>query len=154
LINKGELENFDYIHLATHGFVNSQYPELSGLLLTQDSKSKEDGVLYTGEILGLNLNAELVTLSACETALGKKVEGEGVRGLSTAFLLAGSKNVIASLWKVSDESTSKLMIEFYTQLLSGKDKASALRLAKLSLIKTENYSHPYYWAPFVQIGVN
>jgi CHAT domain-containing protein len=134
--------------------VNSQYPELSGLLLTQDSKSVEDGVLYTGEILALELNAQLVTLSACETALGKKVEGEGVRGLSTAFLFAGAKNVIASLWKVSDESTAELMIEFYTELLSGKDKATSLRLAKLRLIKSEAFSHPYYWAPFIQVGAN
>jgi len=154
LIKSGELNNFDYIHLATHGFVNSQYPELSGLLLTQDSKSGEDGVLYTGEILGLHFNAELVTLSACETALGKKIEGEGLRGLTTAFLFAGARNVIASLWKVSDESTAELMITFYTQLLSGKDKATALREAKLSLIKSEKYNHPYYWAPFVQIGAN
>ena len=153
-IKKGGLEKFDYIHLATHGFVNNQYPELSGLLLTQDSKSAEDGVLYTGEIVGLNLTAELVTLSACETALGKKIQGEGVRGLTTSFLFAGAKNVIASLWKVSDQSTSDLMIEFYTELLTGKDKATALRLAKLKLIKTENYNHPYYWAPFVQVGAN
>jgi CHAT domain-containing protein len=111
-------------------------------------------VLYTGEILALELNAQLVTLSACETALGKKVEGEGVRGLSTAFLFAGAKNVIASLWKVSDESTAELMIEFYTELLSGKDKATSLRLAKLRLIKSEAFSHPYYWAPFIQVGAN
>jgi CHAT domain-containing protein len=154
LIKSGELDNFDYIHLATHGFVNNQYPELSGLLLTQNAKSAEDGVLYTGEILGLHFNAELVTLSACETALGKKIEGEGLRGLTTAFLFAGARNVVASLWKVSDESTSELMIHFYSELLTGKDKATALRAAKLSLIKSEKYNHPYYWAPFVQIGAN
>ena len=154
LIKKGELEDFDYIHLATHGFVNSQYPELSGLLLTQDPASLEDGVLYSGEILGLTLKADLVTLSACETALGKKVEGEGVRGLTTAFLFAGAKSVVASFWKVADESTAMLMIAFYTELLSGKDKASALRQAKLNLIVDQKYNHPYYWAPFVQIGGN
>ncbi len=154
LIKKGELENFDYVHLATHGFVNSEYPELSGLLLTQNPQSTEDGILYTGEILGLTFNAELVTLSACETALGKKVEGEGVRGLTTAFLFAGAKNVIASLWKVADESTSDLMITFYTELLSGKNKASSLRAAKLSLIHSEKYHHPYYWAPFILVGNN
>jgi CHAT domain-containing protein len=153
-IKNGELESFDYIHLATHGFVNSQYQELSGLLLTQDAASAEDGILYSGEIVGLKLNAQLVTLSACETALGKKVEGEGTRGLATAFLFAGAKNVVASLWKVSDASTSELMIEFYTELLRGKDKATALKLAKLKLIKSEEYDHPYYWAPFVQIGGN
>lgn len=154
LIKKGELSNYDYIHFATHGFVNAQYPELSGLLLTQDAKSAEDGILYTGEILGLNLKANLVTLSACETALGKKFEGEGVRGLTSAFILAGARNVISSLWKVADESTSLLMIEFYSGLLSGKDKATALRDAKLSLIKSGEYYQPYYWAPFIQIGSN
>ncbi len=130
LIKKGELAAYDYLHLATHGFVNSQYPELSGLLLTQDPLSSEDGILYSGEILGLTLQADLVTLSACETALGKKIEGEGVRGLTTSFLFAGAKSVIASFWKVADESTAMLMVAFYTELLSGKDKASALRQAK------------------------
>jgi CHAT domain-containing protein len=154
LIKKGALADFDYIHLATHGFVNSQYPELSGLLLTQNKNSSEDGILYSGEILGLALKAELVTLSACETALGKKVEGEGVRGLTTAFLFAGARTVISSLWKVADESTSIMMIDFYTNLHGGKDKASALRSAKLSLLKDPKYSHPYYWAPFIQIGGN
>jgi CHAT domain-containing protein len=154
LIKKGELDHFDYIHFATHGFVNAQYPELSGLLLTQDARSSEDGILYTGEILGLNLDADLVTLSACETALGKKIEGEGVRGLTTSFLFAGAKNVVASLWKVADESTSQLMIAFYNELLAGKDKASALRAARLSLLRDERYHHPYYWAPFIQIGAN
>jgi len=154
LIKKGELADYDYIHLATHGFVNSQYPELSGLLLTQDSTSSEDGILYTGEILGLTLKAELVTLSACETALGKRIEGEGVRGLTTAFLFAGARTVISSLWKVADSSTSLLMIDFYNQLNSGKDKAGALRAAKQNLIKGDKYNHPYYWAPFIQIGAN
>lgn len=153
-IKKGELEHFDYIHLATHGFVNSQYPELSGLLLAQDANSPEDGILYSGEILGLKLNAQLVTLSACETALGKKVEGEGTRGLATAFLFAGARNVVASLWKVSDASTAELMIDFYTEMLTGKDKATALKLAKLKLIHSDHFSHPYYWSPFIQLGGN
>ena len=154
LIKKGELEKYDFIHFATHGFVNSQYPEMSGLLLAQNRNSPEDGVLYSGEILGLTLKADLVTLSACETALGKKFEGEGVRGLTTAFLFAGAKSVVASLWKVADESTSMMMIYFYTELLAGKDKASALRQAKLNLMANERYKHPYYWAPFIQIGEN
>ncbi|MBS1542380.1 MAG: CHAT domain-containing protein, partial [Bacteroidetes bacterium] len=96
----------------------------------------------------------LVTLSACETALGKKIEGEGVRGLTTAFMMAGARSVIASLWKVADESTAQLMIAFYTELLSGKDKASALKDAKKKLLSDSKYSHPYYWAPFIQIGSN
>jgi CHAT domain-containing protein len=82
------------------------------------------------------------------------VEGEGVRGLTSAFLLAGARTVVVSLWKVADESTAKLMIGFYNQLLSGKDKASSLREAKLSLLHDPKYAHPFYWAPFVQIGAN
>lgn len=154
LIKKGELSKYDYIHFATHGLVNSQYPELSGLLLAQNKASAEDGILYTGEIYGLDLKAELVTLSACETALGKRVEGEGVRGLTAAFLFAGARTVVVSLWKVADESTAQLMINFYNQLLSGKDKSSALREAKLALLRDANYANPFYWAPFVQVGAN
>lgn len=154
LIKKGELAQYDYIHFATHGIANSQYPELSGLLLSQEEKGGEDGVLYTGEILGLELKADLVTLSACETALGKKIEGEGVRGLTSAFLLAGANTVVVSLWKVADESTSLFMIEFYNQLLAGNNKSTALRNAKLKLLKDPQYQHPYYWAPFIQVGMN
>lgn len=154
LIKKGELARYDYIHLATHGIANSQYPELSGLLLSQQSNGQEDGVLYTGEIVGLDLKADLVTLSACETALGKRIEGEGVRGLTSAFLLAGARTVVVSLWKVADESTSLFMIEFYNQLLSGKSKSTALREAKLKLLQEPSYQHPYFWAPFIQVGNN
>lgn len=154
LIKKGELAKYDYIHFATHGIANSQYPELSGLLLSQHENSEEDGILYTGEIMGLELKADLVTLSACETALGKKIEGEGVRGLTSAFLLAGANTVVVSLWKVADESTSIFMIEFYNQLIAGRDKAFALKQAKLKLLADPNYRHPYYWAPFIQVGMN
>jgi CHAT domain-containing protein len=154
LIKKGELARYDYIHLATHGIANSQYPELSGLLLSQQSNGTEDGVLYTGEIVGLDLKADLVTLSACETALGKRIEGEGVRGLTSAFLIAGARTVVVSLWKVADESTSLFMIEFYNQLLSGKPKSTALREAKLRLLQNPLYQHPYFWAPFIQVGNN
>ena len=154
MVKKGELSKYDYIHFATHGLVNSQYPELSGLLLAQNKASVEDGILYTGEIYGLDLKADLVTLSACETALGKRVEGEGLRGLTTSFLFAGARTVVVSLWKVADESTSQLMINFYNELLTGKDKSTALRDAKLSLLKDANYANPFYWSPFVQIGGN
>ncbi|MFZ5973196.1 MAG: CHAT domain-containing protein [Bacteroidota bacterium] len=154
LIKKGELARYDYIHFATHGIANSQYPELSGLLLTQDAASTEDGMLYTGEILELDLKADLVTLSACETALGKRIEGEGVRGLTSAFLVAGARTVVVSLWKVADESTAIFMVEFYNQLLTGKSKSQALKAARKKLMADARYSHPYYWAPFVQVGAN
>lgn len=151
-LKSDDISNFNYIHLATHGFVNESYPELSGLLLAQDSTSEEDGILYTGEIYNFRLNADLVTLSACETGLGKIANGEGVIGLSRALLYAGASNLIVSFWQVSDESTADLMESFYSSLLSGRDKATALQQSKRKMLRKGKYSHPFYWAPFVLIG--
>ncbi|PSR53576.1 hypothetical protein AHMF7605_08565 [Adhaeribacter arboris] len=151
-IKRPELIKFNYIHLATHGFVNKNYPELSGLVLTQNQTNQEDGILYFGEIYNLHLNADLVTLSACETGLGKIVQGEGVINLTRALLYAGAKNIMVSMWKVSDKSTSDLMEYFYQELLSGKDKSTALQLAKRSLIRQGKYDQPFYWAPFILVG--
>ncbi|MDQ4141267.1 MAG: CHAT domain-containing protein [Bacteroidota bacterium] len=147
-----DLSSSNYLHLATHGFVNESFPELSGLLLAQNGNSKEDGILYMGEIYNLNLKADLVTLSACETGLGKIASGEGVIGLTRALLYAGARNVVVSFWKVPDTSTADLMENFYAALLSGEDKAQALQTAKLNLAKHRKYNHPFYWAPFVLIG--
>ncbi|MBS1977751.1 MAG: CHAT domain-containing protein [Bacteroidetes bacterium] len=152
VVKSGELEQYRYIHFATHGIINDQNPRLSGLLLSQDSTSSEDGILYSGEIYSLKLNAELVVLSACETGLGKIVQGEGVMGLTRGWLYAGTKNIIVSLWKVADASTSELMIEFYNHLLEGRSKSAALRSAKMKLLANDEYADPYYWAPFVLIG--
>lgn len=152
VVKSGELEHYRYIHFATHGIINDQNPRLSGLLLSQDSTSSEDGILYSGEIYGLKLNAELVVLSACETGLGKIVQGEGVMGLTRGWLYAGTRNIMVSLWKVADASTSELMIEFYNQLLEGRSKSAALRSAKMKLLDNAEYADPYYWAPFVLIG--
>ncbi|QHT70238.1 CHAT domain-containing protein [Rhodocytophaga rosea] len=143
---------YNYIHIATHGFVNGQYPELSGLLFAQDSTSGEDGILYTGEIYNLALQAELVTLSACETGLGKLAKGEGIIGLTRALLYAGAKNVVVSFWKVPDNSTAELMGYFYKALLSGKSKGAALQQAKMKMIANKDYSHPFFWAPFILVG--
>lgn len=152
VIKSGELSKYRYIHFATHGIINDNYPELSGLLLSQDSTSREDGILYTGEIYGLKLNAELVVLSACETGLGKIVKGEGIMGLTRGWIYAGAKNVIVTLWKVSDQSTVDLMIDFYNHLISGNGITYSLREAKLELIKNPEYAEPYFWAPFILIG--
>ncbi len=152
-IKKGILNKVQYIHFATHGLVNRTHPELSGLLLAQNSNSTEDGILYAGEIYALRLeNAELVTLSACETGLGKFSKGEGVIGLTRPFLYAGAENIMVSLWKVSDEATAQLMIEFNDQLLRGKTKAESLRKTKLKLLNDKRFNKPYYWSPFVIIG--
>lgn len=147
------LEKFKYIHFATHGVVNEGKPELSRIFLKPGND--QDGSLYSGEIYGLKLKADLVTLSACETGLGKVEKGEGIIGLSRSLKYAGAQNLIVSLWQVSDASTADLMIDFYTQHLhhtGNTDYSSALRSAKLHLLKSENYKDPYFWAPFILIG--
>jgi CHAT domain-containing protein/tetratricopeptide (TPR) repeat protein len=160
-VKSDEISKFRFIHFATHGFVNSENPELSGILMAQITDGKEDGILYSGEIYNLKLNADLVVLSACETGLGKISSGEGVIGLTRALLYAGSKNLIVSLWQVNDASTSELMIEFYTGLLESKTAKSLqknstfgenLRQAKLKLIKNNQFAHPYFWSPFILLG--
>jgi CHAT domain-containing protein/lipopolysaccharide biosynthesis regulator YciM len=154
-IKSGELEKYKVLHFATHGFVNSERPELSGLLLAQDTIGGEDGVLYSGEIYNLKLNADLVVLSACETGLGKIQKGEGIIGLTRALLYAGTKNIIVSLWQVADKSTSDLMVDFYKNSLASKGQLSyseALRNAKLKMINEGKYAHPFFWSPFILIG--
>lgn len=142
------IKNYKYIHFATHGMVNESEPNLSRIFL-------QDGSLYSGDIYNIDIDADLVCLSACETGLGKISKGEGIIGLSRALLYAGAKNLVVSLWTVADESTSKLMIDFYNHHLYSTTYntfSGALRKAKLSLINGEQYSRPYYWAPFVLIG--
>lgn len=155
-IKSGELEQYKVIHFATHGFVNSEKPELSGLILAQDTSGSEDGVLYSGEIYNLKLNADLVVLSACETGLGKIQKGEGIIGLTRALLYAGVKNIIVSLWEVADKSTSDLMVDFYKNSLTGNKQQSyseALRNAKLKMISEGGeFAHPLFWSPFILIG--
>lgn len=148
------LINYKYIHLATHGSVNENHQELSQIYFNADSSNtNEDGNLYSWEIYGLKLNAQMVTLSACQTGLGKVSKGEGIIGLSRALLYAGAKNVVVSLWTVSDASTSKLMVGFYDTLTNqNQTLASSLRKSKLELLKDPIYSNPYYWAPFILIG--
>ena len=145
---------YDYIHLATHGIVNESEPNLSKVFLSADGQN--DGQLFAREIYGLNLNANMISLSACETGLGKIAKGEGVVGLSRALMYAGAKNIVVSLWPVSDISTSRFMIDYYDHHLyrSHDDTfADDLRAAKLNLIKSTDYSEPYYWAPFILIGI-
>lgn len=155
-IKSGLLGNYSILHFATHGFVNSESPELSGILLSQDTSAGNDGILYSGEIYNLKLNADLTILSACETGLGRVRKGEGIIGLTRALLYAGSKNIMVSLWPVSDQSTSNLMVDFYTKMLGGRPTQSYsfwLREAKLKMIKEKKYSNPFYWSPFILIGI-
>ena len=146
------LANYSYLHFATHGIVDESNPELSRIYLQADT-SAEDGMLYTGEIYNLKLNANLVTLSACETGLGKISKGEGVIGLSRALVYAGAKNMIVSFWSVADESTSELMKDFYNRTLDNPslEFSKNLRASKQKLLNGK-YAAPYYWAPFVLLG--
>ncbi len=152
-----DLKQYKIIHIATHGTVNTENPELSGLFLSQDTTKKEDGMLYSGEIYNLKLNADLIILSACETGLGKIIKGEGVIGLGRALLYAGAKNIIASFWQVSDASTAVLMTNFYDNInkKAKRDNISFsenLYNAKLKMINEGKFAHPYFWSPFVIIG--
>ena len=125
--------------------LEEEHPENSGLLL-------EGGRLKVSDIFNLELKTGLVVLSACETA-GKEVNGEGLVGLTRAFLYAGSPSVVVTFWRVADRKTSDLMVRFYSNLDQSGDKAEALRQAKLGLIgKRGISSHPYYWAPFILVG--
>lgn len=152
LIKSDELKNYNYLHFATHGIVDELNPELSRIFL-QKSDTLEDGYLYSGEIYNLKLNASLVTLSACQTGLGKISKGEGVIGLSRALIYAGAKNIIVSYWSVADQSTAELMTNFYTEIVNNPIPLPyALQKVKLEMLNGENYSAPYYWAPFILIG--
>jgi CHAT domain-containing protein len=124
-------------------------------VLALDKNPAEDGFLQMSEIYNLKLNAELVTLSACQTAQGKLVRGEGLVSLGRAFLYAGAKSVLGTLWSVADDpSSAKLMGGFYDYLQQGKSRGAALRLAKLDLINGQSapHRHPFYWAAFVLMG--
>jgi len=150
---KEPLNEFRVLHLAVHGFADTQYPERSALILGIDPKSTDDGLLQVREIIRLRLNAQLTTLSACDTGVGKLQGQEGISNLVEAFLVAGSRSVVASLWSAEDTSTSALMNRFYQRLAEGEDTSSALRDAKLDLLaKFGGQMSPYYWAGFITVG--
>jgi len=150
---KEPLDQFRVLHLAVHGFADTQYPERSALVLGTDPKSADDGLLQVREIVRLRLNAELTTLSACDTGVGKLQGQEGVSNLVEAFLVAGSKSVVASLWSADDTFASALMDRFYQRLGQGQDTSSALRDAKLDLLaKYGDQVSPFYWAAFIAVG--
>ena len=150
---KEPLDQFRVLHLAVHGFADTQYPERSALVLGTDAKSGDDGLLQVREIIRLRLNAELTTLSACDTGVGKLQGQEGVSNLVEAFLVAGSKSVVASLWSADDTFASALMDRFYHRVDQGEDTSSALRGAKLDLLaKYGDQVSPFYWAAFVTVG--
>jgi CHAT domain-containing protein len=166
------LGNFRVLHFAVHGLSDPQFPDRAALVLGRDPNSSDDGPLPPSfprrrrsicrhsreggnpfqQITQLSLSADLVTLSACDTAKGKLEGEEGIDGLAEAFLLAGTKSVVGALWEVDDSATRSLMKAFYTHLAQGQDKTSALQQAKLDYLRTSANSSPALWAPFTLIG--
>ena len=150
-----ELSKYRYIHFATHGIMDLEHPELSGIVFSMfDEKGRpQDGYVRLHEIYNLNLPAELVVLSACQTGVGKQIRGEGLIALTRGFMYAGAKSIVASLWKVDDAATSQLMAEFYKQIFTNKLKpAAALRAAQLKMSQEKRWRSPYYWAGFFLQG--
>jgi CHAT domain-containing protein/Tfp pilus assembly protein PilF len=149
------LAQYQTIHFASHTLLNSRHPELSGIVLSLVDKQgrQKEGFLQAHEIFNLKLNADLVVLSACRTALGKEVRGEGLVGLTRAFMYAGAPRVVASLWKVPDQATAELMRHFYRAMLTkGLSPSAALRASQLAMRRDQRWSAPYYWAGFVLQG--
>lgn len=145
------LRDYRIVHFATHALLNNKHPELSGLVLSlvDERGEPQNGFLDLQDIYNLNLRADLVVLSACETGLGKQISGEDLIGLTRGFMYAGANRVVASLWKIDDRATAELMGHFYVALLGrGMTPAAALRLAQLRMRKTTRWSSPYFWAAF------
>jgi CHAT domain-containing protein len=150
-----DLADYRYIHFATHGLVDARYPGLSALVLSQfDAQGRPlDGFLRLNDIYNLKLGADLVVLSACDTALGREVRGEGLIGLTQGFITAGARTVVASLWQVPDRATAELMRNFYHFMLDeGLAPAAALRKAQLASAAQRRWSDPYFWGAFVLVG--
>lgn len=150
-----DLSKYRYLHFATHGILNSEHPELSGLVFSMvDEKGKpQNGFLKLVDIYGLNLKADLVVLSACQTALGEDVRGEGLIGLTRGFMNAGALRIVASLWRVDDAATAELMSQFYREMfVNRKSAAAALRSAQIHVSEQKRWRSPYYWAAFTIQG--
>ena len=150
-----DISKYRIIHVATHGLLNAERPQFTGVVLSLVGNKTHDGFVRTDEVFNLRLGSPLVMLSACETGLGKEKRGEGVIGLTRAFMYAGAPTVGVSLWSVADRSTADLMTDFYKRLLTtgeGTTSSSALRGAQLAMISGKKYSAPFYWAPFVLVG--
>jgi len=149
---KDDAPEYRVLHLAAHSIIDDRAPMFSSIVLSASGNNPlEDGLLEAREIAGLDLRADLAVLSACETARGAVTAGEGVVGLSWAFLAAGVPTTVVSQWKVSSASTAELMIEFHRQLRGGQKAAEALRTAMLELRRDRRWRHPFYWAPFAVI---
>jgi CHAT domain-containing protein/tetratricopeptide (TPR) repeat protein len=149
-----DIKKYRVIHIATHGLLNAERPQFTGVVLSLVGNKSGDGFMRTDEIFNLSLGSPLVMLSACETGLGKERRGEGVIGLTRAFMYAGAPTVGVSLWSVADKSTADLMTDFYKRLLAapGTSPTASMRAAQIGLIDGKKYAAPFYWAPFVLVG--
>ncbi|MDT5063167.1 MAG: hypothetical protein QOH63_3626 [Acidobacteriota bacterium] len=150
-----QLAEYRILHFATHGVLDSERPELSAIVLSlvDERGQPQNGFIRLNEIYNLNLPADLVMLSACQTGLGKEIRGEGLVGLTRGFMYAGAARVGTSLWKVDDAATAALMGRFYQAMLKeGKSSAAALRAAQLDMLKQRRWQSPYYWAAFILQG--
>jgi CHAT domain-containing protein/tetratricopeptide (TPR) repeat protein len=150
-----ELRQYRVIHFATHAVLNNSYPELSGIVLSlvDQTGRTQNGFLRLNEIYNMNLSAELVVLSACQTALGKEARGEGLIGLTRGFMYAGVPRVIASLWRVNDRATAEFMRYFYEAMFNdNKPPSKALRAAQLKMWQSREWQSPQYWAAFILQG--
>ena len=154
-VNSAKLGDYRFLHFATHGVVDTRYPLLSAIVLSRFSPQglAQPGLLRLYDVFGLELNADLVVLSACETALGREIRGEGMLGLAQGFMYAGADGVLVSLWQVPDRATAELMSRFYeAMLVEGRSAAQALGDAQRLLAADRRWRHPYFWAPFVLAG--
>jgi CHAT domain-containing protein len=150
-----ELGQYRIVHFATHSLLNSEHPELSGVVLSLVDRSgqRQNGFLRLYDIYNLRLNSDLVVLSACQTALGGEVRGEGLIGLTRGFLYAGAPRVVATLWQIDDRTTVELMKGFYDSMLTRSERpAAALRAAQLAMWKARGWDSTYYWAAFTLQG--
>jgi CHAT domain-containing protein len=150
-VTDGSLAGYRFVHFATHGFLNGAQPELSGIVLSLVDPSGADtrGFLTPTDVFNLRLDADMVVLSGCRTALGQELRGEGLVGLSRGFMYAGARRVVASLWQVDDAATAELMKRFYRGILKERlAPGAALRAAQLDLMRRPRFRHPFYWAAF------
>ena len=152
---KEDLRQYWILHFATHSLLNNEHPELSGVVLSLVDRSgrPQNGFLRLYDIYNLRLASDLVVLSACQTALGGEIKGEGLIGLTRGFLYAGAPRVVASLWQIDDRTSAEMMKRFYEGMLArGERPAAALRIAQVEMWRTKGWEAPYYWAAFTLQG--
>ena len=155
VVTDAKLSDYRIVHFATHGLINNQNPNLSGVVLSlvDEQGRPQNGFLRLYDIYNLKLDAELVVLSACQTALGKEIRGEGLVGLTRGFMYAGAPRVVASLWRIDDRASADIMSRFYSAMLKdGLRPAAALRAAQVSMLREKRWQSPHYWAAFTIQG--